>query len=55
MAACFVAGAAGDWQDTELSRGVLGAGKFLLGPSDMHGIGVANLGFCRDVGAGKHV
>lgn len=27
MAACFVAGAAGDWDDEELDRGVLGAGK----------------------------
>lgn len=26
MAACFVAGAAGDWEDEELERGVLGAG-----------------------------
>lgn len=26
MAACFVAGAAGDWDDAELERGVLGAG-----------------------------
>jgi hypothetical protein len=26
MAACFVAGAAGDWDDEELERGVLGAG-----------------------------
>jgi len=28
MSACFVAGAAGDWEDEEEERGVLGAGEF---------------------------
>ncbi len=30
MSACFVAGAAGSWEDEEGEKGVLGAGSFAI-------------------------